>query len=178
MDDYCCFSAVYMYSKSNPTVCTIQVHTLSEGTNQEPRQLTHWLMHFFPQSIIMIAHFKSAQTDCWSQRAAIGSWDAVVSPPVVSYPRPHPLTRKRVWLCRIRNLDFWISVYLYDVAQFHWLASMLVWHCTISLACSESRPLTWNNQESAQLSPDDFPRNRVGSGHETTPLGAHRRYQR
>ena len=37
----------------------------------------------------------------------------------------------------------------------------------ISLACSELILLTRHNQESAQWSPDPFPRERVGSGHET-----------
>ena len=39
--------------------------------------------------------------------------------------------------------------------------------CTISLACSESLLLTQHNQESAQWPADPFPRERVGSGHET-----------
>ena len=45
--------------------------------------------------------------------------------------------------------------HLYDVVLFH------------SLACSQSIVLTRHNQESAQWSPDPFPRERVGSGHET-----------
>ena len=76
------------------------------------------------------------------------------------------------WLCRVSDIGFWISecLSLYDVALhvFHWLASALVWSCTISLAYSESILLTRHNQESAQWSPDPFPRERVGSGHETS----------
>ena len=37
----------------------------------------------------------------------------------------------------------------------------------ISLGCSVSRLLTRHNQGIAQWSPDPFPRERVGSGHET-----------
>ena len=43
----------------------------------------------------------------------------------------------------------------------------MMWR-TISLGCSVSRLLTRHNQEIAQWSPDPFPRERVGSGHETT----------
>ena len=38
---------------------------------------------------------------------------------------------------------------------------------TVSLGCSVSRLLTRHNQEIAQWSPDPFPCERVGSGHET-----------
>ena len=63
VNDCCCFSAVYMLKSGS--ICTIQVHTLSERANQEPRQLIDSLVDavFFPQSIIIIACFKSAQTD-------------------------------------------------------------------------------------------------------------------
>ena len=71
------------------------------------------------------------------------------------------------WLCQISNFDIWTKewLYFYDVALFHWLVPTLVWRCTISLACSESILLTRYNQESSQWSPDAFPHERVGSGH-------------
>ena len=47
------------------------------------------------------------------------------------------------------------STWLHDVAL------------AISLGCSVSRLLTRHNQRFAQWSPDPFPRERVGSGHET-----------
>ena len=79
-------------------------------------------------------------------------------------PRPHPLTRKRVW--------WLLSTALAVPSQQSWflnnwtiIASL---HCAISLACSESILLTLHNQESAQCSQDPFPRERVGSGHETS----------
>ena len=40
----------------------------------------------------------------------------------------------------------------------------IVINSTISLVCSEPRPLTRHNQESTQKSPDPFPHERVGSG--------------
>ena len=46
-------------------------------------------------------------------------------------------------------------------ALFHWLASMLAWCFASSLACTESILLTQHNQESAQWSPDPFPRESV-----------------
>ena len=46
------------------------------------------------------------------------------------------------------------STWLHDVALFHWVVSV-------------SRLLTRHNQRFAQWSPDPFPRERVGSGHET-----------
>ena len=91
-------------------------------------------------------------------------------------PRPHPLTRKRVytgdcwalpWFCQVSNLDFWMITSMVQSHVFHWLASTHVWRCTISLACSELRLLTRHNQENAQWSPDPFPCERVGSGHKT-----------
>ena len=44
---------------------------------------------------------------------------------------------------------------------------MVAWCSAISLGCSVSRLLTQHNQGIAQWSPDPFPHERVGSGHET-----------
>ena len=51
---------------------------------------------------------------------------------------------------------------------FHCLASTFVCPLRYPLACSESILLTRHNQERTQWSPDPFPRERVGSGHELT----------
>ena len=50
----------------------------------------------------------------------------------------------------------------------------------ISLGCSVSRLLTRHNQGIAQWSPDPFPRERVGSGHETSSawLGSYQNFTR
>ena len=82
------------------------------------------------------------------------------------------------WLCQISNFDIWTKewLYFYDVALFHWLVPTLVWCCAISLACSESILLTRYNQESSQWSPDAFPHERVGSGHETRWRAKHSLY--
>ena len=99
-------------------------------------------------------------------------------------PRSHPLMRKGVWwplsdFLVVPSQQNAISHVTWVVQQRSgWdlgmrlqtgrpVEHMVVWRSTISLG-SVSRLLTRHNQEIAQWSPDPFPHERVGSGHETT----------
>ena len=100
-------------------------------------------------------------------------------------PRPHPLMRKGVWWplsdCLVVLSQQNAISHVTCVVHERWgrglgmrlqigqlVEHMVAWRSSISLGCSVSRLLTRHNQEIAQWSPDPFPRERVGSGHETT----------
>ena len=91
-------------------------------------------------------------------------------------PRPHPLTRKRVWWSTIEhflgcaestilNLNKWTIISSCHIVLFRWLASTLV--CIVALFhwLVQDRYCWLGTTNSG--SPDPFPRERVGSGHET-----------
>ena len=76
-------------------------------------------------------------------------------------PRPHPLTRKRVWWLLSTSLvvpsqQSWFLNKWTIISSWRCTISSAsvnaVWCCAISLACSESRLLTRHNQDSAQWS--------------------------
>ena len=69
-------------------------------------------------------------------------------------PRPQPLTRKRVWG--------------------HWRRNHVIICIAFLLAHVRSRDGA-QDQENAPMSPDPFPRERLGSGNETTHAHAHMR---